>query len=222
MLQYLFKINSRKHYGTLGSIPNNTFYLRAQQIPSYAKSFLQIKYMRHIELITLQIYTLSMTIQEIKYLHYVTRRGHEYYYSYTEDELLEIFDNDYLDIYSKKIIIMLLPIHSRQYQLCFIHYLNDPTNIAVMSIKSRKMISTTSISIFEYKSLLNYVNSYEIQPKLWIRDLVHIQRTNDILPLQNNTIEQTIGFDIKPGVLIYSYYKLIDIINSARLINKLQ
>ena len=221
-MQYLFQINSRKHYGTVGSIPNNTFYLRAQKIPLYAKSFLQIKYRRHIQLITLQIYTLSMTIQEIKYLQYITGRGHEYYYSYTEDELLEIFDNDYLDTYSKKIIIMLLPIYSQQYQLCFVHYLNDPTNIAVMSIKSRKMISATSVSIFEDNSPLSDANSYEIQPKLWIRDLCHIQRTKNILPSQNGTMEQTIGFDIKPGLLIYSYYKLIDIVNSARLINKLQ
>ena len=95
-------------------------------------------------------------------------------------------------------------------------------NIAVMSIKSRKMISATSVSIFEDDSLLSYANNYEIQPKLWIRDLCHIQRTKNILPSQNGTMEQTIGFDIKPGLLIYSYYKLIDIVNSARLINKLQ
>ena len=147
-----------------------------------------------------------MIIQEIKYLQYITGCEHEYYYSYTEDELLKIFNNDYLDTYSKKIIIMLLLIHSQQYQLYFVHYLNDPMNIAIMSIKSRKMISATSVSIFEDDSPLSYANSYEIQPKLWIRDLCHIWRINDILPSQNSTLEQTIGFDIKPGLLIYSYY----------------
>ena len=43
-----------------------------------------------------------MIIQEIKYLQYITGREYKYYYSYTEDELLKIFNNDYLDTYSKK------------------------------------------------------------------------------------------------------------------------
>lgn len=213
-MKYSFIIDSQKYCGEFDEIFNFTkFYLRAKPIPDKAISFLRIKYMQHICLITLDIYDLSLTKYQAKYLKYFTKSNREYYYSYIENDLLNICDNDYLDIYSEKYIVMLLPIYAKSYQPCLIHCCDNDANANVASLALRNETTIVTSPIRLADTIYNTYDYCEILPGLFIYNT---------MCYSINAADIAVEFNIKPEILLDGYQKLMNIVHATRLIKKLQ
>lgn len=232
-VNFIIKLNeSQMQRFTLDSIirSNNLFRLRVR---SLTEEDIQSLKKRAVSINTYKIYVYNYEQKLIKMFNRLTFYDEIFYLQYrlyNSDDLLDIINNnDYLDVYSYKLVIIILPIQNGKYHLALskssfkknqsimvgiydsLKHLLMPTGIYIKNDKVR--IDQDFLNYFNTSKNLNEVANFQAISKI-------INDANSLKEIKYSRIID-IKFNVDYKQLFDGYDKLNDIVNSLKLLRNL-
>ena len=232
-VNFIIKLNeSQMQRFTLDSIirSNNLFRLRVR---SLTKEDIQSLKKRAISINTYKIYVYNYEQKLIKMFNRLTFYDEIFYLQYrlyNSDDLSDIINsNDYLDVYSYKLVIIILPIQNGKYHLALskssfkknqsimvgiydgLKHSLMPTGIYIKNDKVR--IGQDFLNYFNTSKNLNEVANFQAISKI-------INDANSLKEIKYSRIID-IKFNVDYKQLFDGYDKLNDIVNSLKLLRNL-
>lgn len=232
-VNFIIKLNeSQMQRFTLDSIirSNNLFRLRVR---SLTKEDVQSLKKRAVSINTYKIYVYNYEQKLIKMFNRLTFYDEIFYLQYrlyNSDDLLDIINsNDYLDVYSYKLVIIILPIQNGKYHLALskssfkknqsimvgiydsLKHSLMPTGIYIKNDKVR--IDQDFLNYFNTSKNLNEVANFQAISKI-------INDANSLKEIKYSRIID-IKFNVDYKQLFDYYDKLNDIVNSLKLLRNL-
>ena len=232
-VNFIIKLNeSQMQRFTLDSIirSNNLFRLRVR---SLTKEDIQSLKKRAISINTYKIYVYNYEQKLIKMFNRLTFYDEIFYLQYrlyNSDDLSDIINsNDYLDVYSYKLVIIILPIQNGKYHLALskssfkknqsimvgiydsLKHSLMPTGIYIKNNKVR--IDQDFLNYFNTSKNLNEVANFQAISKI-------INDANSLKEIKYSRIID-IKFNVDYKQLFDGYDKLNDIVNSLKLLRNL-
>ena len=232
-VNFIIKLNeSQMQRFTLDSIirSNNLFRLRVR---SLTKEDIQSLKKRAVSINTYKIYVYNYEQKLIKMFNRLTFYDEIFYLQYrlyNSDDLSDIINsNDYLDVYSYKLVIIILPIQNGKYHLALskssfkknqsimvgiydsLKHSLMPTGIYIKNNKVR--IDQDFLNYFNTSKNLNEVANFQAISKI-------INDVNSLKEIKYSRIID-IKFNVDYKQLFDGYDKLNDIVNSLKLLRNL-
>ena len=232
-VNFIIKLNeSQMQRFTLDSIirSNNLFRLRVR---SLTEEDIQSLKKRAVSINTYKIYVYNYEQKLIKMFNRLTFYDEIFYLQYrlyNSDDLSDIINsNDYLDVYSYKLVIIILPIQNGKYHLALskssfkknqsimvgiydsLKHSLMPTGIYIKNDKVR--IDQDFLNYFNTSKNLNEVANFQAISKI-------INDANSLKEIKYSRIID-IKFNVDYKQLFDGYDKLNDIVNSLKLLRNL-